>query len=676
MVTEPAWWGKEFTGDVPRLVPGPGPSGRQPELVNAVRAAIRDRVRGRVPAYTPDWSSPDPADAGGALIELFAVQAAPVLERLNRLPEKLLTEVLRIAGAGIAAPHPAAAVLQFTVTPPDGASVLIPAGFQAGAAPADGSGQQVVFETHRDLWATPATLATVLSGSAGRLDPVRPDRPFAPFGPRPQPGDVLWLGLAGPAAPYPMLTVEAVVAPGGTPEPVGAGGDTAPAPAEPLLNWAVLDGNRYRPVEVARDGTAGLRVSGTIDLRLPIGWAPGRPPSSRPLPELRWLRVILAHGVYPQAPALAAIRLNAVAATAVRTVRDEALLPVASGPADGRTRMRLTAAPVVPGSVLVVVDDDLAGDPPVAARWHEVASLAGQPPDARVFTVDHATGELTFGDGREGAKVPPGFRNVRALSYRVGGGRAGAVTAGAVNATVTSLPFVTGVTNPLPASGGADAEPVERTLRHGPARLRAGGRAVTVADYAYLAAGTPGVLVARAHAVAGVDPARPGAFVPGVVGVFVVPARQEGGMPPVPDSATLDAVARHLAGYAAPAGVRVVAAAPGYQRVRIEARLAVDPDRDRAEVFQAAGDALLAYLHPVSGGADRDGWQLGAPLPYVALVRRLLAVPGVRAVPLLRAVVAGRPSPPCADAPLRRYALPWADRPVLIPAPEPGGERR
>ncbi|BBH69376.1 putative baseplate assembly protein [Actinoplanes sp. OR16] len=665
-MSDAAWWGRETTARTPE------PGDRRPELVDARTAAIRDRIRSRVPAYTPDWTSTDPADPGGALIRLFALQAEPVLRRLNRLPEKLLTETLRIAGTAARGPSPAAAVLQFTVTPPDGASVLVPAGFQAGASPATGDGRQVVFETERDLWASPATLATVLSGSAGRLDPVRPDRTFAPFGPRPQPGDVLWLGLAGPRAPYPMLTVEAVVEPAGDPEPVAAGPGAAPPGLTPLLTWSVLDGNRFRPVEVARDGTSAFRVTGTIDLRLPETWGPGRPASARPLPELLWLRVVLTYGAYRRAPALASLRLNAVAAAAVQTVRDEVLLPSGGGPADGRTRLLLSATPIVPGSVRIEVDDDLAGES-ASAQWQEVSSLSGRAGDERVFTVDPASGEVTFGDGRQGARVPPGFRNVRATRYLVGGGRAGAVAAGAISATVTSLPFVTGVTNPLPATGGTDAEPVARTLRTGPARLRAGGRAVTADDYSQLATGSPGVLVARAHGVAGLDPARPGVRTPGVVAVFVVPVRPEDGTPPVPASADLDAVARHLTAAVAPAGVRVVAAAPRYQQVRVEARIATDPGLNRAEVFQAAGEDLLTYLHPVRGGADGDGWPLGAALSYVALIRRLLAVRGVTAVPLLRLSVDGREAPLCADAPLRPDGLPWTERPVLIPAP--GGRR-
>ncbi|WP_030434684.1 putative baseplate assembly protein [Actinoplanes subtropicus] len=660
-MTGEIWWGREAGGEVPPL--RPGPSGRQPALVDDRRAAIRDAIRARIPAYTPEWSDPGPADAGSALVEVFAAQAEPVRQRLNRLPEKLLTEQLRIAGLTPLAAAPAEAVLQFTVTPADGASVLVPAGFQAGAAsPAPGAGGQIVFETQRDLWATPATLAATLTGTAGRLDPVGGGT-FRPFGDHPQPGDALWLGLSGPVAPYPRLTVEIVAQPGGP----------APTGLAPLLAWSVLDGGRSLALEVIRDDTAGLRTSGTVELRLPGTWRPGRPPGTRPLPLLRWLRVSLNHGAYATPPALTAVRLNAVPAVAVRTIRDEALLPIPGGPADGRTRMRLSGTPIVPGSAVIEVDDDLAGDPPVAARWREVRSLAGQTGDARVFTVDHATGEVTFGDGVRGAKVPPGFRNVRATAYRVGGGSAGRVAAGAINATVTSLPDVTGVANADPATGGSDPEPVADVLGRGPAELRAGGRAVTAADYAQLALGAPGTLVARAHGVAGLDPGRPAVSSPGVVAVLVVPEPTGVDGPPVPTNADLTAVENHLTGASAPAGVRVAAAAPVYQRVRIEARLAVDPRLDRAGIFQAAGDAVLAYLHPITGGGDGNGWPLGAPLPYVTLVRRLLDVPGVRAVPGLRVLLDGRRVPPCTDAALRPHALPWAERPVLIPVSDPDG---
>jgi predicted phage baseplate assembly protein len=663
------WWERAAApGDEGRTVPGPGPSGTQPELVEATRERVRAEIGARLPAYTPDWTNPDRADAGVALVRLFGAQAEPVLRRLNRLPEKVLAAHLGIAGVRPLPATPATALLQFTVNPPGGESVLVPAGFQASAPPAPGTttatGQPVVFETERDLYATPATLGAVAVAESGRLALVPgaasgQGRPFAAFGARPHPGNALWIGLAGGAAPYPLLSIGLALA--------GSSGGAGPAP---LLRWEILDGGRYLPAEVARDGTAGLTASGIVELRLPRTWGPARPPGPRPLPELRWLRVTVAHGAFAVPPVLTGVGLNLVPSTAVRTIRDEVPQSVQGGPVDGRTRMRLTQVPIVPGSVVVAVEGDAEGDvfgttAVAPTRWREVESLAGRGPDERVFTVDHTTGELTFGDGVNGARVPLGFRNVVAERYRVGGGAAGGVRAGQVKSLVTSMPFVTGVTNPLPAEGGADAEPTADVLRRGPEQLAARGRAVTAADYALLALRAPGALVARAHGVPGLDPARPGVPEPGVVGVLVVPgsASGDGEQPPVPDRRTLRAVADHLAAVAAPAGVRVATGAPRYQRVAVEAWLVLDPALERAGVLARAADDITTYLHPVRGG----GYPFGAPIRYVTLVRRLLAVPGVRAVPRLRLVVDGVAAPPCADRPLRPHALPWPARPLLVP---------
>src|SRR6185436_7073627 len=123
------------------------------------------------------------------------------------------------------------------------------------------------------------------------------------------------------------------------------------------------------------------------------------------------------------------------------------------------------------------------------------------------------------------------FRNVRAVRYRVGGGRAGAVGAEAVNTLLSSMPFVTKVNNPWPASGGVDRETVQQAMRRGPEEIRARSRAVTIADYALLARQAQGANIARAHAVAGLHPAFPGRAIPGVVGVFVVPEDRNEGPP-------------------------------------------------------------------------------------------------------------------------------------------------
>ena len=422
-----------------------------------------------------------------------------------------------------------------------------------------------------------------------------------------------------------------------------------------------------------RDETGGLSSGGIVELGLPASWRPGRPAGSVGLPELCWLRALLEYGEYPSPPAFSAIWVNAVRAPATRTIRNEALVIRPDGQ-DGLTRMQLSQVPVVPHSVRLDVDADPGGDvfgtaDGTTTQWTEVDSLGDCSPDDPVFTVDCATGVVTFGDGVYGAQVPIGFRNVRAVQYQVGGGAAGAVGAGAVNAPLTSVGFVTAVTNPDRASGGTDIEPDSRAIVRGAQELRTGNRAVTPADYGVLAVNAPGALVARAQGVAGLHPGYPGPPIPGVVGVLCVAPDTGTGSPPVPSEDDLAAVTAFLTKQAAPAGVQVVAAAASFRLAGVEAWLVLDPDQDQTDLLNAAGNALDGYLHPLTGGDAGTGWPFGGPLQNAALVRRLLSVPGVLAVSQLAVTLDGIRRPPGTDVPLPPNALLWPDTHVLLPVP-------
>lgn len=134
--------------------------------------------------------------------------------------------------------------------------------------------------------------------------------------------------------------------------------------------------------------------------------------------------------------------------------------------------------------------------------WHEVDSLAGAGPVERVFvtkTGDDQKTSVTFGNGREGSRVPTGPDNVRAI-YRSGIGKPGNVRARQL-ATAISRPLgVKDVINPLPASGGADPESRDDARRNVPVALQALGRIVSVRDYADFARTFAGI--AKAAAVA------------------------------------------------------------------------------------------------------------------------------------------------------------------------------
>ena len=604
--TGEVWWGREAESrGQPVIVDGPGLAGSQPELLPASKEAVRAALQARIGGFTPDWTNPAPDDSGVALVRLFGIQMEPLLGRVNRLPEKALVEYLRIAGVTPLPATAAQALLTFTVAPAAGGSVLVPAGFQAGASPAAGAagaggargptvGGQVIFETERAVTATPATMSAVAVAVAGVVSAVDPALAgFTAFGPAPAPGNALWIGLALPPgvdSPAPSLSLALVPAAtaGTPPPPVTAGGVPPPAAAPaPLVSWAILDGSAMVPATLLRDETGGLSSGGIVELGVPAQWRPGRPPGSVGLPELLWLRALLEYGEYPSPPVFSAVLLNVARAPASRTIYNEPLVMLPDSP-DGLTQTQLSQTPVVPGSVQLDVDADPGGDvfgtePGTTTRWKEVDSLGGYGPDAQVFTVDYATGVVTFGDGVHGARVPIGFRNVRATQYQTGGGSAGAVAANAVNAPLTSVGFVTAVSNPYPASGGTDTEPDSRAILRGAQELRTGGRAVTPADYGVLAVNAPGALVARAQGVAGLHPDYPGTPIPGVVGVLCVAPDTGTGLPPVPGEDDLQAVTVFLTAQAAPAGVLVAAAAaelpPGQDRGLAGARPRPGPGR-------------------------------------------------------------------------------------------------
>ncbi|MEV5311821.1 putative baseplate assembly protein [Streptomyces sp. NPDC052610] len=137
-------------------------------------------------------------------------------------------------------------------------------------------------------------------------------------------------------------------------------------------------------------------------------------------------------------------------------------------------------------------------------EWRPRRDLLSSGPRDRHVTAetdDDGVLRLRFGDGRCGRAPQPG-RSLSAV-YRVGNGRSGNAGREAVNriaARRTNLwGVVTGVRNPLPASGGTDPEPVAEVRLAAPrAPFRTLLRAVTAEDYATLAAQRPGVQRAAA----------------------------------------------------------------------------------------------------------------------------------------------------------------------------------
>jgi hypothetical protein len=163
--------------------------------------------------------------------------------------------------------------------------------------------------------------------------------------------------------------------------------------------------------------------------------------------------------------------------------------------------------------------------------WTEVPTLYGRGGDERIHTVrltDDGASTVCFGDGVTGARPPTGQHNVRA-TYRKGLGIQGNVGTAKLTILLSRPIGVDTATNPVPATGGEDPEPVDRARENAPLTVRTLDRAVSVDDYADYSRAFAGI--DKAHALwVPAGPAR-GIFitVAGIAGATVVLSANETG---------------------------------------------------------------------------------------------------------------------------------------------------
>jgi hypothetical protein len=143
-------------------------------------------------------------------------------------------------------------------------------------------------------------------------------------------------------------------------------------------------------------------------------------------------------------------------------------------------------------------------------RWQQVDSLLDAGLGQRGYQLaidDNGAATLCFGDGVHGARLPSGRDNLQA-SYRVGIGRAGNVKAAQISLLATRPLGVSGVLNPLAASGGAERDGSEQIRRNIPLAVQAlapRSRPVAAGDYAVFARRFAGIGHAAAIRLAGSD---------------------------------------------------------------------------------------------------------------------------------------------------------------------------
>lgn len=136
-------------------------------------------------------------------------------------------------------------------------------------------------------------------------------------------------------------------------------------------------------------------------------------------------------------------------------------------------------------------------------EWMEVSDFYRTRPDDEIYTVrnnDAGASFVRFGDGLTGSRLPSGMNNLKA-KFRTGLGAGGNLPAGRLSNLMTRPLGLMGVSQPRPASGGADPEQMENVRENASLAMKALGRLVSLSDYADFARVYAGV--AKAHAAWG-----------------------------------------------------------------------------------------------------------------------------------------------------------------------------
>ena len=110
---------------------------------------LMEEARRIVAKGCPEWTDLSPGDPGLAIIEVFAHLTEVLIYRLNRLPEKVYVELLRLIGSRLEPPVSASVVLRFSRSQESNRAIEIPRGTRVVAERAGDDQEAPVFVTSK-----------------------------------------------------------------------------------------------------------------------------------------------------------------------------------------------------------------------------------------------------------------------------------------------------------------------------------------------------------------------------------------------------------------------------------------------------------------------------------------------------------------------------------------------
>ena len=360
--------------------------------------------------------------------------------------------------------------------------------------------------------------------------------------------------------------------------------------------------------------------------------------------EQFWIRGALEEGWYNEMPVLSGIYPNTTWVFQAETIRDEIL-----GSSDGEANQifQFFKYPVLKDNEKLQVAEVLTKEEQDQIRasfdeealveernedgeviktwvmWKAVKGFYNSTTGDRHYILDHATGEVCFGNGINGRIPPTGIDNIRATIYQaVVGGEQGNVKRAEIQTLVTAIDGVDAVINPTDAGGGANTATLTQMYRVGPTQISHRNRAVTVEDFEWLAREASREVV-KVRCLANVNSR--GEKETGWVTLYIVPNLPEQETPQ-PSFELRRKVQRYLEERCANAVAdlrHIHVSGPVYHPVSIAVDIFVDSIEKVGRVEREARTKLSGFFHPLTGGSSGDGWEFGRNV-YVSDVYALL----------------------------------------------------
>jgi predicted phage baseplate assembly protein len=624
-----------------------------PKLDDRQFQDIVDEAKKRIPQYCKEWTDHNVSDPGVTLIELFAWMTDMILYRMNRVPDLHYIKFMQMLGITLRGPVPAQVPVTFWLSEPQPNSVIIPTGTEVASTQTE-TERSIIFTTDADFYVSPPELAAISTRVV--VDGQRAFREqnlrqleagfdgLEVFSSVPNVDDAIYFGFQNDLSHH-ILGFDMGFDTAG-----GAGID----PTMPPYVWeasAPLDeaggAGRWQRCAVDLDTTRGMNLPGQIRIHLP---AMGKYDTAGK--ELFWVRARVreitqaekSQGMRPYriTPRLSRVSVASWGGT-IESTHALKMTREFLGQSDGTPgqRFQLQNTPVLdrqPGETLTVQVEGHS-----AQLWAEAPDFATSRADDLHYTLDSVTGELRFGPAirmQDGTiklygAIPPRGALLFFERYRAGGGQMGNVQPGILNTLKTSIPYIASVSNRQPAWGGLDSESVEAAMMRAPALLRSCDRAVTEADFEFLARQALPALIGRVKCLQP-RPSEAGRVVPGQVYVLVIPrVDKPEGYIEAERLALRDEDVAKLIAYLDERRLlttRLDIRPPAYQWVAVKVRLRITPGMDRKTVEAEILARLNHFLNPLVGGADGKGWSFGRSLFISDVYQCLQGVPNVQFV--------------------------------------------